>query len=454
MTIDESITRVLKLAEERGLTHANLGMIEANGTYRAKRYNVRHLAKSMKEGIAWVSIPSGLDPADRIIESNPFVDPANGYRDAVLLMDGDSCRETPFDSDGQGLLLLGKFIGSLADHCPRALLDRELTRLENLGHDVYGGFELEGIVLDETPESMVTKRPQDLNIARGFDKVYSFTEHSKHADFMDDVISTCEQMGLPLDTIHAEFVNMMEVGMQPDTGIRIADNAALYKSVSKIIAARHGMYISFMAKVNNDGMGCGAHINISLRKKGTKESAFYDESQADNLSYVMKYFLGGLNRYLPELFLLLAPHLNSYKRYRPGLFTPLNNTWGINNKTVAFRAINVSPGATRIEVRNAGADMCPHLALLAVLAAGRMGIEQEITPPTPVETNGYAIENPEGPTLPLNFEESIQRFDGSEIAREVTSPGFVNAFVSDRRWQQEQYSNVVTDWEIATFGCL
>ncbi len=116
MTSDESITRVLKLAEERGLTHANLGMIEANGIYRAKRYNVRHLAKSMKEGIAWVSIPSGLDPADRIIESNPFVDPATGYRDAVLRMDSDSCRETPFDSDGEGLLLLGKFIGSLADY--------------------------------------------------------------------------------------------------------------------------------------------------------------------------------------------------------------------------------------------------------------------------------------------------------------------------------------------------
>ncbi len=74
-------------------------------------------------------------------------------------------------------------------------------------------------------------------------------------------------------------------------------------------------------------------------------------------------------------------------------------------------------------------------------------------PPTPVEADGYAVENPEGPTLPLNFEESIQRFDGSEIAREVTSTGFVDAFISDRRLQREQYSNVVTDWEIATFGC-
>lgn len=209
-----------------------------------------------------------------------------------------------------------------------------------------------------------------------------------------------------------------------------------------------------MARRSEQEQGCGAHINVSLRRNDTDEPAFYDGQREDRLSDEMRFFLGGLNRYLPEFFLLLAPHLNSYKRFQPDLFTPLNNTWGINNKTVAHRAINVTPSAARIEVRLAGADMNPHLALLAVLAAGRLGIEQKIEPPPGVEGNGWAVEDPQGPTLPLDFAEAIARFDESALAREVLSPAFVDIYVADRRWQIDEFSKVVTDWELRMFGNL
>jgi glutamine synthetase len=451
---DEAIERVLTLADERGLSHANLGAFESNGSYRSKRYNVRHLKKSMTEGIAWIAVPSGLSPADGIIETNPFADPASGYRDGVLVMDPGSCRETPFDSDGNGLLLIGQFTGDLAEHCVRALLSRELERLDALGFQLYGGLEMEGAVLAETADSLRNKRPADVQIMPGFDRVYSFTDQSIGSGFIDDLVATCGVMGLPLDTAHAEMYHMLEVGMQPATGIRIADNAGLYKAVAKVVAARHGAYVTFMARRIDNDQGCGAHINVSLRHKGTGETAFYDPAREDRLSDTMRYFLGGLNRYLPELFLLLAPHLNSYKRYQLGLFTPLTNTWGINSKTVAFRALNVTPAAARIEVRPAGADICPHLALLAVTAAGRLGIEQRIEPPDPVNGNGWAVEDPEGPPLPLRFEEAIDRFEESSVAKEITSEGFHAAFVGDRRWQVETFARTVTDWELAMFGNL
>ena len=454
MSNDDSISRVLKLAEERGLTHVNLGTYEVNGSYRSKRYHVRHLKKSMTDGIAWIAIPSGIDTADQIIPTNPFVNPDKGFADAVLLMDPDSCREMPYDSDGNGLLLIGNFTGEHAAHCVRALLTREIERLSTLGYDLYGGFELEGAVLAETAESLRSKCPADVKTVDGFDKVYSFENQTRHAGLMDELISTCAKMGLPLDTIHAEFVGMLEVGMTPTLGVRIADNAALYKSVAKIVAARHDAYITFMARRHESEQGCGAHINVSLRQIGTDSPIFHDADREDRLSQTMRYFIGGLNRYIPELFLLLAPHLNSYKRFLPDLFTPLNNTWGINNKTVAFRALNVTPAAARVEVRLAGADINPHLGLLAVIAAGRLGIEQKIEPPPPVETSGWSVENPEGPSMPMNFIEAIERFDTSEVAREVLSPGFVDAFVSDRQWQVEQFSKTVTDWELAMYGNL
>lgn len=451
---DEAIERVLTLADERSLSHANLGMFESNGSYRSKRYNVRHLKKSMTDGIPWLAVPSGLNPADGIIMTNPFVDPASGYRDGVVVMDPESCRETPFDSDGNGLLLIGQFTGDLAEHCVRALLSRELKRLDALGFELYGGLEMEGAVLAETAESIRSKRPADVQTVPGFDKVYSFTDQSIHAALIDDLVDVCETMGMPLDTAHAEFTNMLEVGMQPSVGLRIADSAALYRSVAKIVAARHGVYVTFMARRSDREQGCGAHINVSLRDNRSHETAFYDSSRDDRLSDTMRHFIGGLSRYLPELYLLLAPHLNSYKRYQEGLFTPLTNTWGINNKTVAFRALNATPAACRVEIRPAGADISPHLALLAVTAAGRLGIEQKIEPPAGVEKSGYAVEQPDGPPLPLRFEEAIDRFEASSVAKEITSEGFHAAFVGDRRWQVESFARTVTDWELAMFGNL
>jgi len=451
---DEAIERVLARADERGLSHANLGLFEVNGTYRSKRYNIRHLKKAMTEGIAWLSIPSGLHPGDDVIPTNPFADPAGGFSDGVVRIDPESCREMPFDSGGRGLLLIGQFTGDIADHCVRALLARELERLGALGFDLYGGFELEGSVLAETAQSLRTKRAADVSVVPGYDRVYSFIDQTNHAAFIDELLETCAVMGLPLDTVHAEYTHMLEVGMQPAVGLRIADNAALYKSAAKIVAARHGAYVSFMARRNDVDQGCGAHINVSLRRKGTDETAFYDPDQEDCLSDTLRYFVGGLNRYLPELFLLLAPHLNSYKRFQPGLFTPLNNTWGINNKTVAYRALNVTPSAARIEVRPAGADLCPHLGLLAVTAAGRLGIEQKLEPPTPVTGNGWAVEDSEGSSLPLQFAEAIERFEASDVAREVLSEGFVANFVGDRKWQIDAFSKTVTDWELAMFSNL
>ena len=102
MNSPESIRKVIATAAERGLTHANIGMFEVNGSFRSKRYNIRHLEKAMTDGIAWIAIPSALDPAENIIETNPFADPAGGFGDGVLRIDADSCREYPLDSDGKG----------------------------------------------------------------------------------------------------------------------------------------------------------------------------------------------------------------------------------------------------------------------------------------------------------------------------------------------------------------
>ena len=88
----------------------------------------------------------------------------------------------------------------------------------------------------------------------------------------------------------------------------------------------------------------------------------------------MLFFIGGLQKYMREFSVMYAPTVNSYTRLCPGAWAPINMTWGIENRTTAFRVIKGGPSSQRIENRLGGADANPYLAISATLGAGLLGI--------------------------------------------------------------------------------
>lgn len=453
MNDDAQMKAVVARAEERGLDHVHFGMFNSYGHLIAKRSNAANLMKAMSDGTNMVAAilaaaPSGTD----MIQASPMVRPDEGFHDGVLRMDASSCRDFPLESDGRGLLLIGEFVDATGDYCVRRQLHRELDRWNGLNLLPFGAFELECALLNASSEDLMNSSVQNLDFRRGYSRPYQLVADPLDRAFLDDLDELCESMGIGIDAQHPEFMHLLETSLRPERGMRMADNAALYKNMAKHLARGRGLTASFMARWHHRHQGCGAHINLSLLDAGTGKNAFFDSAAGDRLSATMKHFLAGLHAHLPELFLLLAPNLNSYKRFVPGLFTPLNNSWGIDNKTVAHRVVNQSEGTTRVEVRPAGADVSPHLGLLAVLLAGRLGIEEGLQAPDPVVGNGWAVENSPETAFPLTFATAIDRFDASGIARRFLGDAFVDLFVSDRRWQIDQFSSVVTDWELQMFA--
>ena len=80
-------------------------------------------------------------------------------------------------------------------------------------------------------------------------------------------------------------------------------------------------------------------------------------------------FLAGQLACLRELTLLLAPNINSYKRYAAGSFAPTTIAWGHDNRTCALRVVGHGP-ALRFENRAGGSDLNPYLALSALVGGG------------------------------------------------------------------------------------
>ncbi len=105
-----------------------------------------------------------------------------------------------------------------------------------------------------------------------------------------------------------------------------------------------------MAKVNENLPGCSGHVHQSLWKEGV--NVFHSETDPHQMSETMQHYLAGQLYCLPEILPMVAPTINSYKRLVEGAWAPTTLTWGLDNRTVALRAL--TGGAKILPLRNKG----------------------------------------------------------------------------------------------------
>ena len=161
--------------------------------------------------------------------------------------------------------------------------------------------------------------------------------------------------------------------------------------------------------------------------------------------------LGGMQSLMPELLLMLAPNVNSFKRFVPGIFAPIAAFWGVENRSCALRAIPGTPSSTRVECRTPGADANPYLVTAALIGAAVYGIEHRIEPEPPLRRDAYATDVPKHLAFPAAFRDGIDRFRASRVARELFGDTFVDHFADTREWQEREFRGLVTDRELERF---
>ncbi|MHB1930471.1 MAG: type I glutamate--ammonia ligase, partial [Acidimicrobiales bacterium] len=175
----------------------------------------------------------------------------------------------------------------------------------------------------------------------------------------------------------------------------------------------------------------------------------FDPSRPDRVSQLLRHYVGGLLEILPELTLLFAPNVNSYKRFVVESAAGTTVSWGFENRTCGLRVINESEEATRVENRVPGGDANPYLAMAGCIAGGLYGIEHGIEPPEPHSGNAYR--DPSLRLVPLSLEDAIRHFEDSAVVNEYLGEEFVRFFAATRRWELEQFRANVTDWEIRRY---
>jgi glutamine synthetase len=438
-----------RLVEERGATHVKVGLFDIDGIMRGKYVSREKFLSALDGGFGFCDVVLGWDSQDQLLDNLRYTGWHTAYPDAPMRIVPESCREVPFE---RGMLLfLAEFAPPAEAICPRGVLRRVIERGRARGFDPLAALEYELFLFDETPQSVRAKGYRDLKpITPGYFG-YSMLRTSVLAEFHHELLATCEAMDLGLEGLHTETgPGVIEAAITVDHGLAAADKAALFKTVSKIVAQRRGWMATFMAKWSRDWPGQSGHVHVSLRGLDGAR-VFHDPSGAHGMSPTMRSFVAGQQALLPELLALVAPTVNSYRRLIPGYWAPTHATWGVENRTCALRVIPGSPKAQRVEFRIAAADGNPYLALAAALGAGLWGIEQGLTLGPAVAGNAYAQEVAPELALPPTLWDAAQRLKASVAARDLFGDAFVEHFAATREWEEREFRKHVSDWELARY---
>jgi glutamine synthetase len=425
---------------------------DIDGILRGKYISADKFISIVENSFGFCDVVFGWDMTDVAYDNASYTGWHTGYPDAKAKIDLNTFRKIPWENDLP--FFLGDFISESNETslvCPRQLLKKINSEAIQAGYTPYVSQEFEWFNFAETPQTANVKNFQNLTPLTPGMFGYSILRSSLNNPFFTDLFELLTKFDIPIEGLHTETgPGTYEAAIAYGKTIESADRAVLFKTSVKEIGYKHGIMATFMAKISENLPGCGGHVHQSIWNNDSTKNMFYDEAKPNNMSETMRSYIAGQLLVLPQILPMIAPTVNSFKRLVEGAWAPTTITWGIDNRTVALRALPAGSKSTRLETRIIGADTNPYLAIAASLAAGLYGIKNNLQLKQPQSIgNGYIDES--NGRLSKNLIDATNIMKDSRIANEILGETFVRHFTQTREWEWRQYSKAVTDWEMKRY---
>ena len=434
LTVDE-----LKTAAKDGtIDTVLLAIADMQGRLQGKRLMAQHFIDEVLSGGAeGCNYLLAVDVEMNTVDGYAMSSWDRGYGDFVMRPDLDTLRRIPWhEATALCIADIAWADGSDVVASPRQILRRQLARLAERGWTANAATELEFILFRDGYEEAWRKGFRDLQPANTYNVDYSLLGTARVEPLIRRIRNGMAGAGLVVENSKGECnFGQHEINFRYADALRTADEHVIYKNGAKEIAAQEGMAITFMAKYNErEGNSCHVHLSLADadgKNVFARERAVFDQ------------FLAGQLACLRELTLLLAPNVNSYKRFQPGSFAPTAVAWGHDNRTCSLRVVGHGEGL-RLENRLAGADVNPYLALSAMIAAGLHGIEHEQELEPPHEGNAYVSDKPHVATT---LSAARELFAASDVADAAFGAEVVEHYLNNADVELRAFEAAVTDWE-------
>lgn len=352
---------------------------------------------------------------------------------------------------GRGLVLLQMegAGGAPSPLDPRNALVQQIMRAKTMGYTAMGALELEFYLVDQTPDT--NGRPQPALAPMTGRRLsgtncMSVDELDEMAPFFDAIYEGASAIDLPLESLISEYAaGQFELTLRYRELAKAADDIIRAKRLLRTTARRFGMEACFMSKPFARSSGSGMHLHLSLTD-ATGANIFGDSADGA-LSPVLLNAIGGIRSSMAASMLVLAPVLNSWRRFAGTVYSPASNTWGTEDRNVALRIPSGEARSRHFEHRVAGVDANPYLVAAVALGAALDGIVARADP---------GPEGPDGavgyPPLPVGWLDAIELFEASESMRSLLGAPLHQMFAAVKRGEYDALAVTVTDIEWQLYG--
>lgn len=441
--MDTKARDIIEITKKEEVKFIDLQFTDIFGVTKSVTLPAERLEEALDRGI-WFD-GSSIQGFARIQESDMYLQPDpvtfrvlpwtrnNGSQDlrARILCDVHAPDGEPFEAD------------------PRHVLKRAMQHAEDLGFVYNTGPELEFFLFRE---SNGEQRAVPHDVGGYFD----FSPEDEAQRVRSDIVKALQALRIHVEMSHHEVaVGQHEIDFKYEPAVHSADNAITFKYTVKGIAAKHGLFATFMPKPIFGINGSGMHVHQSLMDIETGTNVFYDPDGEFKLSKIARHFIAGQLVHARAIAAIVAPTVNSYKRLTPGYEAPVYVCWAQRNRSAMIRVPRYSPGreqSTRVELRFPDPSCNPYLAFAVMLEAGLDGIERELEPPGSVSDDVFhwTKEQREAcgvDTLPGTLEEALDELAQDDLVRGALGEHIYGAYDRARRQEWEEYRIHVTAWE-------
>ena len=273
-------------------------------------------------------------------------------------------------------------------------------------------------------------------------QAYSMTAVDEFGPVIDDIYDFAEAQGFEIDGMMQEGgAGQLEINLQHGDALALADEVFFFKRLIREAALRHDCFATFMAKPIAGEPGSAMHIHHSVLDIETGRNIFAGPQGGDTDAFFN--FIGGMQKHLPAAIALLAPYVNSYRRYVKDNAAPINLAWGRDNRTTGIRIPLSDPEARRVENRLAGMDCNPYLGIAASLACGYLGMKNDVRPDKQFRGDAYDGEE----EIPRDLDRALDLFDAAEDLHAVLGPEFARVYSIVKRAEIDEFLQVISPWE-------
>ena len=437
-----------KVKNKPSFDSVRLAVCDLNGILRGKRFPLHSVEKLIKNGSRMPLSTSCIDIWGTDLNDSPFLFDS-GDADGIVTPTGTGL--IPVNWLERSTAILPCWMTDDQNRPsridPRQILNGVLENYATLGLTPIIAFELEFYLLDASSEKpIVSKNPMTKNRLLNT-SVLSIDELDSFENFFSDICIACKNHNIPSDTVISENgVGQFEINLTHTAkSLVAADHALYFKRIVRGVAQKHSLKASFMAKPFLNSAGNGMHLHVSVID--TAGDNIFDNKSPSGTK-VLKNAVGGLLNSLHESTLIFAPHLNSYRRLKPGSHAPTSICWGYENRTASIRIPGGASENTRIEHRVAGADANPYLVAAAVLTSLLNGIEKEITAPDPIEGDSYTKNFDQ---IPSDWRTAIGIFRNGAFNRDFYSSTFIEVLSNLKMQELNTFEDRMEDFEVRTY---